>query len=199
MNERIRVTTNDLLQVEADVLVIEDSGWLTAARGLAATIDGRYPALRAAREQAVTQHGGMFALGTALAFPLDKAEGPRAVIWAVTSGSELSPGQPNLMLRATPLDVAAATRAALREADAIGARRVALPLLGTKLGAHVLPPVPKKLPRYVMAAAQTIALDETIATTGIDEVLWCLSQRDYAIVQELLGLATGSADDREEG
>lgn len=190
LDRRVRLSTADALSVPADAIVVEDSGWLTALRGLAATVDGLDASLRGRREEALAQHGGSYAPGAAIGFRLDQGTHPfRHAIWAITFSHVPQPeGQPARIARATPLDVAAATRAALLEAEALGIKHLAMPALGTRQDQHVLPPAPKKLPRYVMGAAQLIALQQTLAETTIEQVTLSLSLRDHAIFHDLLGL-----------
>jgi hypothetical protein len=193
LDERVQLTTLDLLQVRADAVVVEDSGWLRAMRGPAALLDALYPSLRRERELAIEARGGPFPLGSAAAFPLPLDESGRMLaIWAITYTypREFAPAEPSSQrrVRATPLVVAAATREAIQRAIAAGARHVAMPALGTRADYHVLPPVPKNLPRYTMGAAQLIGLHEALATTqALRQVTVSLSQRDYAIFEDLLG------------
>lgn len=187
LDRRIRLSTVELLSVPADALVVEDNGRLSALRGLAATVDGLDAGLRGRREEALAQHGGPFAIGTALGFQLEPRTHPfRHAIWAITFSQ--ADGQTERLERATPLDVAAATRSALLEAAALGVKHLAMPAIGTRTDQHVLPPVPKKLPRYVMGAAQMIALQQTLDETRIEQVTLSLSLRDHAIFHDLLGL-----------
>lgn len=201
LGDRVVLSTSDVLELAADALVIEDSGWLSASRGMAAAADALYPELRAVREQLVEQHGGPFALGTAVGFPLAGEHAVRSVIWAVTFGYQPQPGQPDQRQRATPLDVAEATRNALLRADELGAAQVVMPALGTRLGFHMLPPTPKKLPRYVMGAAQLIGMQQALQqTTTVQQITLGLSLRDYAIFHELLGqpLAAPAGDEEQD-
>lgn len=202
LGDRVVLATSDVEMLPAEALVVEDSGWLTASRGLAAAIDGQYGELRALREHAVEQHGGPFALGEAVVFPInDSVQGRRALIWTVTFGHQPQPGQPDKRQRATPLDVARASCNALLRADELGIAEVAMPALGTRLGYHVLPPTPKKLPRYVMGAAQLIGVQQALQqTSAIRRVTLGLSLRDYAIFHELLGqpLATSIGDGEQD-
>jgi O-acetyl-ADP-ribose deacetylase (regulator of RNase III) len=190
LDRRIKLSTVELLSVPADAIVVEDSSRLSALRGLAATVDGLDAGLRRRREEALAQHGGPFAIGTALGFQLESTTHPfRHVIWAITFAQVPQPeGQPERLERATPLDVAAATRSALLEAEALGVKHLAMPAIGTRTDQHVLPPAPKKLPRYVMGAAQLIALQQTLDETRIEQVTLSLSLRDHAIFHDLLGL-----------
>lgn len=195
LGDRLVLATEDVLELPADALVVEDGGWLTAARGLAAAVDQRYPQLRALREQALERHGGPFALGAALAFALSDTD-RRALIWAITFSQQ--PQQAERQ-RATPLDVAQATRNALLQADALGVEQVVMPALGTRLGYHALPPTPKKLPRYVMGAAQLIGVQQALEQAhAIKRVTLGLSLRDHAIFHELLGQPLSAAIGDEE-
>ena len=190
LDRRVRLSMVDALSVPADAIVVEDSGWLSGARGLAATVDGLDAGLRSRREAALAQHGGPFALGTARGFLLEPATHPfRHAIWTITFAQvRQAEGQPERVERATPLDVAAATRSALLEAAALGVKHLVMPAIGTRTDQHVLPPVPKKLPRYVMGAAQLIALQQSLDETTIEQVTLSLSLRDHAIFHDLLGL-----------
>jgi hypothetical protein len=189
LDDRVHLSMSDALDVPADVLVVEDSGWLTATRGLAGLVAARYPALRALREQAVAEHGGSFPLGAAMAFTINDDEYTlRAVVWAVTwTYPQPTAQHAHDRVRATPLDVAAATRNALHQAAIIAATHVVLPALGSRLDYHVLPPTPKKLPRYVMGAAQLVAMQQALVASPIQQVTLSVSQRDYGIFSELLG------------
>jgi|GEM_PF-4923618 len=190
LNERITLSTVELLSTVADALIVEDSGWLTASRGLAATVDSLYPELRHQREQALERRGAMYPLGAALGFELNANDRLyRHAIWAVTFGysTQITTGH-NDLIRATPLDIAAAASNALLQAAACGARTVVLSALGTRIGYHNLPPTPKKLPRYVMGAAQLVGMHNALQQTeSIEQVTLCLTQRDYAIFNDLLG------------
>ncbi|HEY0734950.1 MAG TPA: hypothetical protein VGD69_08595 [Herpetosiphonaceae bacterium] len=190
LDRRVRLSTVEAMNVPADAIMVEDSGRLSGLRGLAATIDGLDDGLRRRREDALARHGGPFAIGTAIGFRLESTTHPfRHAIWAVTfSQTPQSEGQPERLERATPLNVAAATRSALLEAAALGVKHLVMPAIGTRTDQHVLPPVPKKLPRYVMGAAQLIALQQTLDETGIEQVTLSLSLRDHAIFHDLLGL-----------
>ena len=188
-DDRIELCEAELPAVTADAVVVEDSGQLRAARGYASTLDRRYEELRPLREQAV--FASPLALGSAVAF---RAADGRVVVWAVTYG-DAAHGQPEQAIRATPLDIAAAAREALLRAAEHGAGHVALPALGTRYGRHVLPPLPKKLPRYVMAAAQLIGIREALAATDIRRVTLCLTQRDRAIFAAVLGRGEAEAGD----
>lgn len=190
LDRRIRLSTVELLRVPADAVAVEDSGWLSGLRGLAATVDGLDAGLRRRREEALAQHSGPFELGTAIGFRLEQTTHPfRHAIWAITFGQlPQTQGQPERLERATPLDVAAATRSALLEAHKLGVKHLTMPAIGTRTDQHVLPPVPKKLPRYVMCAAQLIALRQTLDETTIEQVTLSLSLRDHAIFHDLLGL-----------
>jgi O-acetyl-ADP-ribose deacetylase (regulator of RNase III) len=187
-DERVTLSTQDVLEIAADALVIEDSGWLAASRGLAAAVDELYPQLRLLRARAQDQRGGPFALGAAVGLALD-AQPLRSVIYAITFGQQsATTSAPDQRQRATPLDVAEAARNALLEADRLGAAEVVMPALGTRLGYHALPPTPKKLPRYVMGAAQLIGVRQALQqTASVQLVTIGLSLRDYAIFHELLG------------
>lgn len=201
-DDRLIFSTDEALRIPADVLVVEGSGDLPAARGLAVLVDELYPALQARRAQALAAHGRPYPPGAALPFGLDDApDGRRGIVWAITStvAHGDGPGQPPQRVRATPLDVAAATHRALLEADRLGAASVVLPALGTRLGYHALPPTPKKLPRYVMGAAQLIGIQQALEQGArLRQIILSLSQRDYAIFQELLGRSTDEpADDGE--
>jgi hypothetical protein len=94
--------------------------------------------------------------------------------------------------QATPLVIEAITRQALAEAVALGAAHVVLPALGTRTDQHALPPVPKKLPRYVMGTAQLLGVRAALEASPDLRVTVCLTQRDLAIWNTLLGQA---ADD----
>lgn len=190
LDRRIRLSTVELLRVPADAMVVEDNGRLSGLRGLAATVDGLDAGLRRRREEALAQHGGPFAPGAAIGFQLEQTTHPfRHAIWAITFSQLPQPeGQTERLERATPLDVAAATRSALLEAQKLGVRHLVMPAIGTRTDQHVLPPVPKKLPRYVMGAAQLIALQQTLDETTIEQVTLSLSLRDHAIFHDLLGL-----------
>lgn len=200
LGDRVVLSTNDVLELAADALVIEDSGWLLASRGMAAAVDALYPELRPLREQVLEQRKSPFALGAAVGFPLTgDAHRVRGVIWAITFGYQPQPGQPDQRQRATPLDVAEATRNALLRADELGAAQVVMPALGTRLGFHMLPPTPKKLPRYVMGAAQLIGIQQALQhTTVVQQITLGLSLRDYAIFHELLGQPLAAAAGDEE-
>jgi O-acetyl-ADP-ribose deacetylase (regulator of RNase III) len=191
LDGRIRLSTADAMTVPADAVVVEDSGWLTGARGPAAIVDALAPDLRQRREAALAQHGGPYPLGSALSFPLQHPTSSlRHAIWAITFSYQMQPEQRNQLVRATPLDVAAATRSALLQAAELPVTHLVMPAIGTRMEHHVLPPAPKKLPRYVMGAAQLIALHTTLqAITTIEQVTLSLSQRDYAIFHDLLGQA----------
>jgi len=188
-DDRLELREAELPSVMADALVVEDGGRLQAAQGYATVLDKRYPELRPMREQAA--QGSALSLGSALAF---RAHDGVVVVWAVTYGDGAR-DQAEQAVRATPLHIAAASREALLCAAAKhGARSVALPALGTRYGHHVLPPVPKKLPRYVMATAQLIGIQQALATNQLQTVTLCLTQRDRAIFAAVLGRA-----DAEDG
>lgn len=195
LDQRVVLSLAELLTVPADAVVVEDSGSLTASRGLAALVDQRY-ALQTQRERTVKQHGAPFEIGSAVALPTRADDGPRVIVWAITFALGASAAA---RVRATPLDVAAATDAALREAAGHEARHVAMPALGTRIDHHVLPPTPKKLPRYVMAAAQLIGVQQALDDVpSITQVTICLSQRDYGIFEDVLGRGrsgVGGSDD----
>jgi O-acetyl-ADP-ribose deacetylase (regulator of RNase III) len=196
---RIEFSTVDALNVHADALVVEDSGWLNAARGLAAMVDELDPALRQHRETAITQQGGPYSIGSALGFPIRQTpHGLRYVIWTVTYSYIAQVGQePDQLVRATPLDIATATRNALHQAATLQIGHVVMPALGTRMEHHVLPPVPKKLPRYVMGAAQLIGIQQALRETTIGHVTLSLSQRDHAIFHHLLGLPLAKSIDED--
>lgn len=85
LDRRVRLSTADALSVPADAIVVEDSGWLTGLRGLAATVDGLDAEPRQRREAALAEHGGAFALGTALGFRLEQTTHQfRHAIWTIT-------------------------------------------------------------------------------------------------------------------
>ncbi|WP_026369444.1 hypothetical protein [Kallotenue papyrolyticum] len=197
LDRRVRLTTDDIWQSSADALVVEDSAALRATRGLAALLDDTYPALRAARAALLQQHGGSLPIGAAVALALPQEAPYRYAIWAVTSdggAARAVHAPPTTSQRITPLAVTLATRNAVLEAAAVGARHVVLPALGTRAATHVLPPVPKKLPRYVMGAAQLAGLQQALEQTpGLTRVTLALSQRDYTIFQILLGNAPPGA------
>ncbi|HEX6288605.1 MAG TPA: hypothetical protein VFZ66_05410 [Herpetosiphonaceae bacterium] len=199
VDERVKLSTADALTVPADAIVVEDSGWLTASRGLAASVDGLNPELRARREQALALHGGPYAIGAALGFPLHPTTHTlRHAIWTITFTYIQQPEQRDHLVRATPLDIAAAARSALLEAIELKARHIIMPAIGTRTDYHVLPPVPKKLPRYVMGAAQMIGIQQALQTdTTIESVTLALSQRDYAIFHDLLGLPSAESIDED--
>lgn len=189
LDRRIRLSTADALSVPADAIIVEDSGRLTGSRGLAATVNGLDPGLGLRRQAMLAQNDGLYTPGTAIGFRLDQITHTfRYAIWAITFSHSSQPEQPDQLIRATPLDVAAATRSALLEAETLKIKHLVMPALGTRSEQHVLPPVPKKLPRYVMGAAQLIALNQTLNETTIESVTVSLSQRDYAIFHDLLGL-----------
>ncbi len=203
LNQQLKLTTSNSLELGADTVVVEETGWLNAARGLAATIDGAYPELQAQREQAMKQRGGTFVPGEVVVCRLTAERLPlRFVISAVTYTYQPQIGPGSGALRATPLDIARATRRALQVTAELGGRHVVIPALGTRTDYHVLPPVPKKLPRYVMGAAQLVAVQETLVTlSAIPEITFSLTQRDYAIFHELLGIQPAgrlSGDDVDE-
>jgi hypothetical protein len=202
LDPRVTLTTTDLMQVAADAIVVEDSGWLRAMRGTAAMLDTRYPALRGVRERAIGARGESFPIGAAVAFALD-ADGPwRYAVWAITytyqppaSGAEATTHR----LRATPLSVTAATASAVLRAAEAGATTLVMPALGTRADFHALPPVPKKLPRYVMGAAQLAGLQQALAITpSIAAVTLSLSARDHAIFEDLLGRGGARRDEEQE-
>lgn len=179
--ERLELLEAELLSVTAAAVVVEDSSRLAAAHGYASALDKRYAELSALREQAL-RHGSL-GLGSAVAL---RAHDGLITVWAVTYGAAgTDPAVP--AIRATPLDIAAAAREALLRAAEQGANHVALPALGTRYGQHVLPALPKKLPRYVMAAAQLIGIRDALDATDIQRVSLCLSQRDRAIFAAVLG------------
>lgn len=198
--QQIELTTANVLEVAADTVIVEDCGWLSASRGLAATIDGLYPELRAQREQALEQHGGPFALGDAIACRLPLAALPlQRAIWVVTYSYQPQIGHGSDRVRATPLDVAAATTNGLQAAALHQARHVAMPALGTRTNQHVLPPAPKKLPRYVMGAAQLVAINHLLQTgSAVQRITLSLTQRDYTIFHELLGSQPAIATTEDE-
>ncbi len=203
LGRQVEFTTAHALEVAADVIVVEDCGWLSASRGLAATLDSLYPELRAQREQALEEHGGAFGLGDAIVCRLSAAaSGLQAVIWAVTYTYQPQVGHGSDRVRATPLDVASATTNALRAAAAMSAQHVVMPAIGTRTDHHVLPPVPKKLPRYVMGAAQLVAINQLLAADNtLQRITLALTQRDYMIFHELLGSKpanTGAEDDGDD-
>jgi hypothetical protein len=184
LDPRIVTSTAEPLAIAADALVVEDDASVAARRGFAAVIDQRFPQLRAARARIGA--GGRLAVGAAVALPLDDPASPlRFVVWVATYGDRHAPEG-----RATPLIVAAAAEQALVQAHAAGARRIVMSALGTRLGTHVLPPTPKKLPRYVMGAAQLIGVQRGLAATTIERVTLSLTERDAAIFAELAGLTT---------
>lgn len=185
--DRLQLIEADPLAITADALVVEDDGWLTASRGYAAQIDAQYPELRAKREEELAKRGGALQLGAVVPCRLHNNTSPRAVIWSVTwcQAHEAEP-----RARATPLVIDQVTRRALDTAVAVGARHAVMPALGTRTDQHVLPPVPKKLPRYVMGAAQLIAIGTALAQHPALRVTVCLTQRDLAIWHALLGYAT---------
>jgi hypothetical protein len=191
LDQRIRLSIADAVTIAADAIVVEDSGWLTGTRGLAIALDGLDPDLRQRREAALAAHGGPYPLGTALSFPLQPTTSTlRHAIWTITFSYRQEPEQRNQLVRATPLDVATATSNALLQAAEQRAAHLVMPAIGTRMEHHVLPPAPKKLPRYVMGAAQLIALQSTLQTiASIEQVTLSLSQRDYAIFHDLLGQA----------
>ncbi len=203
LSQQLKLTTSNPLELGADTVVVEETGWLNAARGLAATIDGAYPELKVQREQAIKQRGGAFVPGEVVVCQLTTDRLPlRFVISAVTYAYQPQIGHAGEALRETPLVIARATRSALLVTAELGGRHVVLPALGTRTDNHVLPPVPKKLPRYVMGGAQLVAVQETLVTLSpIPEITFSLTQRDYAIFHELLGIqAAGrfSGDDVDE-
>lgn len=197
LDRRVRLTTDDLWQSSADALVVEDSADLRATRGLAALLDDTYPGLRAARAALLQQRGAPLPIGAAVALALPQAAPYRYAIWAVTwDGSAARAAHAPPSQRITPLAVTLATRNAVLEAAAVGARHVILPALGTRAATHVLPPVPKKLPRYVMGAAQLAGLQQALEQApSLTRVTLALSQRDYTIFQILLGNASPGAEE----
>lgn len=186
MLERCTLIEAEPLNCTADALVVEDDGTLMAARGLAAQIDDQYPELRAQREQAVAQRGGPLPLGSAVPCRTRQPD-QRIVIWVVT-WQQVRAAEPGT--QATPLIIEAVTRHALHAAVELGAMHVALPALGTRIDQHVLPPVPKKLPRYVMGTAQLVGIRSALEQHARLRVTVCLTQRDLAIWNTLLGQAT---------
>lgn len=191
----LHLAITEPLLVVADALVVEDSGWLSAERGLAAQVDQLFSTLQPQRTQYIAQCGAL-ALGAAAAFVVGAQEGSfRAVVYTVTFTYPAQPAQAEQRMRATPLVVATATRNALLRAAEIGARHVVLPALGTRLGHHSLPPTPKKLPRYVMGAAQLIGIEQALEqTTMLERITLAVTHRDYAIFRELLGAGADSVD-----
>lgn len=189
LGQQVELTTTNALEIAADTIVVEDCGWLSATRGLAATLNSLYPELRTQREQALAQQGSSFALGDAIVCRLPATELPlQTVIWVVTYTYQPQIGHGSERVRATPLDVATATTNALRAASKLGAEQVVMPAIGTRTDQHVLPPVPKKLPRYVMGAAQLVAINQLLQSdTSLHRITLSLTQRDYAIFHELLG------------
>ncbi len=183
--DRLELVEAEALTVAADALVVEDDGRLGAARGMAAEADARHPELRAQREQARAEHGGTLPLGTVVPFQTEQ-DARRVVVWAVTWNAQRNAPPAE---RATPLLIEQVTRRALRVAMKEGALHVALPALGTRLEHHALPPVPKKLPRYVMGAAQLIGIGQALHQYPSLRVTVCLTQRDLAIWNTLLGQA----------
>lgn len=201
LDERLTLTTSAPLEIMADTVVVEDSGWLTAARGLAAALDSRHAELKPQREAALSQHGGSYAPGSALVCRVSASGSQlRLVIWAITySYAAQRDSQAERHLRATPLDVTQACVAALRQAAAAGARHVVMQALGTRNDIHVLPPVPKKLPRYVMGAAQLAGVYQALeACPSIERITLCLTQRDFGIFHELLGHKAPDAPSEDE-
>ncbi len=190
LNARLKLTTHNPLELGADTVIVEESGWLNAARGLAATVDSMCPELQAQREQAIVQRGGTLAPGEVVVSRLTAERLPlRFVISAVTYTYQPQIGHGSDRVRATPLDIARVTRSAVQCAAEIGSRHVVIPALGTRTDYHVLPPAPKKLPRYVMGAAQLVAIQDTLATLSqAPQITLSLTQRDYAIFHELLGI-----------
>jgi O-acetyl-ADP-ribose deacetylase (regulator of RNase III) len=184
--QRLTLVEADPLAVAADALVVEDDGWLTATRGLAAQIDGQHAELRAQRERALAEHEGALPLGSVVPCRVGGSQPPHVVLWAVTwcQAHDAAP-----RARATPLVVEAVTRTSLQDAAALGAEHVGLPALGTRTDQHVLPPVPKKLPRYVMGAAQLVGIRAALEAHPLLRVTVCLTQRDLAIWHTLLGQA----------
>ncbi len=183
--DRLELLEAEALSVAADALVVEDDGRIGAARGLAAEIDARHPELRAQRERVLADHGGPLPLGTVVPFQTAQAAW-RVVVWAVTWNAQRNAP---LTERATPLLIEAVTRRALRTVVKEGAYHVTMPALGTRLEHHALPPVPKKLPRYVMGAAQLIGIGQALHQYSSLRVTVCLTQRDLAIWNTLLGQA----------
>lgn len=201
LDARLTLTTSDPLEIAADTVVVEDSGWLTAARGLAAALDSRHAELKPQREAALSQHGGSFTPGAALACRVNTPGSQlRLAVWAITyTYAAQREHQAERHLRATPLDVTRATSAALLQAAAAGARHVVLQALGTRNDIHVLPPLPKKLPRYVMGAAQLAGMCQAIeASPSLERLTLCLTQRDFAIFHELLGHHLPAAPHEDE-
>ncbi len=184
--KRLSLIEAEPLAVTADALVVEDDGWLTATRGLAAQVDVQYPELRAQREQALARHGTALPLGTAVPCDIHTPGALQTVIWAVT-WCQAHNAEPRA--QATPLVIDAVTRQALHAAKELGVSYVVMPALGTRTDQHVLPPVPKKLPRFVMGAAQLIGIHSMLAQDSTLRVTVCLTQRDLTIWNTLLGRA----------
>jgi O-acetyl-ADP-ribose deacetylase (regulator of RNase III) len=198
LDDRLTLTETDLLAIDADVLVVEDNGWLTATRGLAAQVDEMYPELCPQREGAVAKHGGPFPLGEIIVGKLKENDrGLHHVVWVVTQvhtgTNDRSINQQHL---ATPLLIEQVTRDALKAVTAHEAKHVAMPALGTRVQQHVLPPNPKKLPRYVMGAAQLIGIRHMLDNVPSLHVSLSLTQRDRDIFLELLGQAAEKRDDK---
>ncbi len=190
LNSQVKLTTSNPLELGVDTVVVEESGWLSAARGLAATVDSIYPELQAQREQAIKQQAGTFMPGEVVVCHLGEDRLPlRFVISAVTYTYQPQIGHGSDRVRATPLTIARVTRTALECAAQLGSRHIVMPALGTRTDYHVLPPVPKKLPRYIMGTAQLVAIQDTLASLALAlQVTLSVTQRDYAIFHELLGV-----------
>ncbi len=191
IEQRLTLTETAALAIRADALVVEDNGWLTAARGLATQVDGLYPELRPQRERALANNGGPFVPDTVIVCRVRGDQPFRTIIWAVT---HTTPGpndqRTSERKRATPLVIEQVTQSALRQALAQGATHIVMPALGTRVDQHVLPPNPKKLPRYVMGAAQLIGIRHVLDDVPVLHVSLSLTQRDLDIYRILLGQAT---------
>ena len=200
LDHRLTFTQTHALAVPADALVVEDDGWLSAARGLAAQAAGLYPELQTQRERALHGNGGPFSLGSVIAFRVNQSkQGLRSIVWAVTwSYPDPDARRSERRIRATPLTIAEVTQKALLHAAAQGARHVVMPTLGTRIDQHVLPPNPKKLPRYVMGSAQLIASRLALQSTPSLHVTLSVTERDLSILRELLGQAGHANSDEDE-
>lgn len=184
--DRLVLLETDLPAIAAGALVVEDDQRLGSTRGHAAQLDALHPELQAQRQRALDQHGGIVPLGVVVPGRVMGDAAYRTVVWVVTwtATRVAEVGQ-----RATPPLIAQISHEALRVAVKQGAAHVVMPALGTRTDQHVLPPVPKKLPRYVMGAAQLAGIQAALLDHAALRVTVCLTQRDLAIWRTLLGAA----------
>lgn len=189
-SDALRFVIMHPLAVAADALVVEDNNWLAGANSLAAEVDARGGELLRAERAALVAAQGPLRMGEAVATGSGEwatRGGPPVIVHTVTYTYPERNRTSATRLGATPLDVGRATAAALAQAVGRGARHVVFQPLGIRPGHHRLPPVPKTLVRYVMAAVQLQAIDRALQKGQIDQVTIALTDRGFAIWNEVLG------------